>query len=181
MTFLEPVCKSGVLLREIAGRLVVGLEEKIPELQKRVTHILQKQLFGRAITELPFLLSADAVWVQIRQFRFTVRDVEKRVVAQYPIQRPGAWSSMNLLCTKMAAPLTAMRFMRCYARRGSPIPEANDCAVRWSRFGQPVCAQALCQQRRSRSGFFHASGTTGGCGGNQSLLRICQKSRNSNA
>jgi len=30
-TFLDPVCKSGVFLREIAKRLMIGLEEQIPD------------------------------------------------------------------------------------------------------------------------------------------------------
>lgn len=41
-TFLDPVCKSGVFLREIAKRLIKGLEDKIPDLQERVDHIFQK-------------------------------------------------------------------------------------------------------------------------------------------
>lgn len=61
-TFLDPACKSGVFLREIAKRLIVGLEKKIPDLQKRVTHILQKQLFGIAITELTSLLSRRTLY-----------------------------------------------------------------------------------------------------------------------
>ena len=32
-TFLDPFTKSGVFLREIAKRLLVGLEEEIPDLQ----------------------------------------------------------------------------------------------------------------------------------------------------
>ena len=31
-TFLDPCCKSGVFLREIAKRLLVGLESQIPDL-----------------------------------------------------------------------------------------------------------------------------------------------------
>lgn len=38
-TFLDPVCKSGVFLREIAKRLIKGLEDKIPDLQERIDHI----------------------------------------------------------------------------------------------------------------------------------------------
>lgn len=34
--FLDPACKTGVFLREIAKRLLVGLEKKIPELQERI-------------------------------------------------------------------------------------------------------------------------------------------------
>ena len=43
--FLDPCTKSGVFLREITSRLTVGLEKKIPDLQKRVDHILSKQVF----------------------------------------------------------------------------------------------------------------------------------------
>lgn len=50
ITFLDPSCKSGVFLREIAKRLISGLEVQIPDLQKRIDHIFHKQLFGIAIT-----------------------------------------------------------------------------------------------------------------------------------
>jgi len=33
--FLDPVSKSGVFLREIAKRLMIGLESKIPDQQER--------------------------------------------------------------------------------------------------------------------------------------------------
>lgn len=59
-TFLDPACKSGVFLREIAKRLLVGLENEIPDLQQRVDHIFHKQLYGIAITELTSLLSRRA-------------------------------------------------------------------------------------------------------------------------
>ena len=61
-TFLDPVCKSGVFLREIAKRLLEGLKSEIPELQERVDHIFHKQLFGIAITELTSLLSRRSVY-----------------------------------------------------------------------------------------------------------------------
>lgn len=44
-TFLDPACKSGVFLREIAKRLMTGLEKKIPDRQKRIDHIFTKQLY----------------------------------------------------------------------------------------------------------------------------------------
>ncbi len=34
--FLDPACKSGVFLREIAKRLLTGLEPVIPDLQQRI-------------------------------------------------------------------------------------------------------------------------------------------------
>lgn len=61
-TFLDPGCKSGVFLREIAKRLDKGLEKKIPNRQKRMNHIFGRQLYGLAITELTSLLSRRSVY-----------------------------------------------------------------------------------------------------------------------
>ncbi len=86
-TFLDPACKSGVFLREIAKRLLNGLlpgwkqrvetidtkksfgepltseEEEFQEkLQSTLDHIFHKQLFGIAITELTSLLSRRSVY-----------------------------------------------------------------------------------------------------------------------
>lgn len=61
-TFLDPATKSGVFLREIAKRLLKGLEEQIPDLQQRIDHILTKQLFGLGITELTTLLARRSLY-----------------------------------------------------------------------------------------------------------------------
>lgn len=61
-TFLDPGCKSGVFLREIAKRLDKGLEMQIPNRRKRINHIFKKQLYGVAITELTALLSRRSVY-----------------------------------------------------------------------------------------------------------------------
>jgi len=61
-TFLDPACKSGVFLREIAKRLDAGLERAIPERQQRLNHIFAKQLYGLAITEITALLSRRSVY-----------------------------------------------------------------------------------------------------------------------
>lgn len=60
--FLDPACKSGVFLREIAKRLLVGLQDEIPDLQERINHIFKNQVFGIAITELTSLLSRRSVY-----------------------------------------------------------------------------------------------------------------------
>lgn len=60
--FLDPCCKSGVFLREIAKRLLVGLEQQIPDLQQRVNHIFTNQLYGIAITQLTALLSRRSLY-----------------------------------------------------------------------------------------------------------------------
>ncbi len=61
-TFLDPACKSGVFLREIAKRLIAGLEGEIPNLQERIDHVFHKQLYGIAITEITSLLSRRSVY-----------------------------------------------------------------------------------------------------------------------
>lgn len=43
-------------------RLLAGLEPVITDLQERIDHILHKQLFGIAITELTSLLSRRSVY-----------------------------------------------------------------------------------------------------------------------
>ncbi|WP_256856287.1 Eco57I restriction-modification methylase domain-containing protein [Rodentibacter genomosp. 2] len=60
--FLDPVCKSGVFLREIAKRLIIGLEWQIPDLQTRLNHIFTQQLYGIAITEITALLSRRSLY-----------------------------------------------------------------------------------------------------------------------
>jgi site-specific DNA-methyltransferase (adenine-specific) len=62
VTFLDPCTKSGVFLREIATRLIKGLEAEIPDLQARVDHILTKQLFGIGITRLTALLARRSLY-----------------------------------------------------------------------------------------------------------------------
>lgn len=61
-TFLDPACKSGVFLREIAKRLIEGLADEFPDLQERIDHIFHKQIFGIAITELTSLLSRRSLY-----------------------------------------------------------------------------------------------------------------------
>ena len=61
-TFLDPVTKSGVFLREIAKRLNDGLKDQIPDQQERIDHIFSKQLYGIAITELTSLLARRSTY-----------------------------------------------------------------------------------------------------------------------
>lgn len=59
---LDPACKSGVFLREIAKRLIDGLKDAIPDLQTRLDHIYHKQLFGIAITEITAHMSRRSLY-----------------------------------------------------------------------------------------------------------------------
>ena len=61
-TFFDPATKSGVFLREIAIRLIDGLEEAYPDLQERLDHIYHEQLFGIATTELTSLMSRRSLY-----------------------------------------------------------------------------------------------------------------------
>lgn len=65
-TFLDPVSKTGVFLREIAKRLMVGLEDQFPDEQERANHIFKNQIYGIAITELTGLLSRRSVYCSKR-------------------------------------------------------------------------------------------------------------------
>ena len=66
VTFLDPCTKSGVFLREITRRLTEGLVKEIPNLQKRVDHILTKQVFGIGITRITSLLARRSVYCSKR-------------------------------------------------------------------------------------------------------------------
>jgi site-specific DNA-methyltransferase (adenine-specific) len=61
-TFLDPFTKSGVFLREIVKRLDTGLATVIPDRQERILHIMHKQVFGIALTELTSLLARRTVY-----------------------------------------------------------------------------------------------------------------------
>jgi len=60
--FLDPFTKTGVFLREITSRLTKGLADEIPDLQKRVDHILTKQVFGISITRLTSFLARRSLY-----------------------------------------------------------------------------------------------------------------------
>jgi len=60
--FLDPACKSGVFLREIAKRLIEGEKDIYPNLNERIDHIMHEQLYGIAITEMTSLLARRSLY-----------------------------------------------------------------------------------------------------------------------
>lgn len=62
ITFLDPACKTGVFLREIAKRLIEGLKPIYPDLQDRVNYIMKKQLYGIGITDLTALMTRRTLY-----------------------------------------------------------------------------------------------------------------------
>lgn len=61
-TFLDPVSKSGIFLREIVKRLDRGLQLIIPDRQQRIDHIMHHQVFGIATTELTSYISRRSLY-----------------------------------------------------------------------------------------------------------------------
>lgn len=59
---LDPFVKTGVFLREATRRFNDGLASLIPDPQERVNHILTKQIYGIAITELTALMARRSVY-----------------------------------------------------------------------------------------------------------------------
>jgi len=62
LRWLDPGVKTGVFLREITKRLLVGLAAEIPDEDKRLEHILKNQVFGIAITELTALMGRRTLY-----------------------------------------------------------------------------------------------------------------------
>lgn len=61
-TFLDPVSKSGIFLREIVKRLDRGLQLIIPDRLQRIDHIMHHQVFGIATTELTSYISRRSLY-----------------------------------------------------------------------------------------------------------------------
>jgi site-specific DNA-methyltransferase (adenine-specific) len=60
--WLDPATKSGVFLREIFKRLMIGLQQWQPDSVKRRAHILRDMLFGSAITSLSADIARRSVY-----------------------------------------------------------------------------------------------------------------------
>lgn len=61
-TFADLYVKSGLYLTEIAKRLNRGLESKIPDTSERVKHILEKQLYGFAPTNIIYNIARKYIY-----------------------------------------------------------------------------------------------------------------------
>jgi site-specific DNA-methyltransferase (adenine-specific) len=94
-TFLDPVCKSGVFLREIAKRLNDGLGDQMPDTQARIDHILTKQVFGLAVTELTGHIARRTVYCSKKaDGRFSIATAFKRPDGNIRLPRAAhSWGS----------------------------------------------------------------------------------------
>ncbi len=62
LKWLDPCCKSGVFLREIASRLLDRLREWEPDFEKRREHVFRSMLYGTSITELTGMIARRSVY-----------------------------------------------------------------------------------------------------------------------
>jgi site-specific DNA-methyltransferase (adenine-specific) len=60
--FLDPGSKTGVFLREITRRLMIGLADRFPDEDQRLDHILRNMVWGLAITELTSFMSRRTLY-----------------------------------------------------------------------------------------------------------------------
>ena len=61
-TFADLYVKSGLYLTEIVKRLYVGLEEKIPNSDERLKHILENQVYGFAPSEIIYNIARNFIF-----------------------------------------------------------------------------------------------------------------------
>jgi hypothetical protein len=61
-TFADLYVKSGLYLTEIVKRLYIGLEDKIPDKDERLKHILEHQVYGFAPSEIIYNIARNYVF-----------------------------------------------------------------------------------------------------------------------
>ncbi|WP_326717456.1 DEAD/DEAH box helicase family protein [Vagococcus jeotgali] len=71
-TFADLYVKSGLYLTEIVKRLYVGLEEKIPDSDERLKHILENQIYGFAPTEIIYNIARNFIF----GFNEQIKDID---------------------------------------------------------------------------------------------------------
>lgn len=62
LRWLDPACKTGIFLRQIAKRLMVGLRDEFPDEERRREHIFHNMLYGIALTDLTALMSRRSLY-----------------------------------------------------------------------------------------------------------------------
>lgn len=63
LLWMDPAAKSGSILREVALRLMVGLQDWQPNSEKRAQHILGKMLYGCGITQVHGEMARRSLYV----------------------------------------------------------------------------------------------------------------------
>jgi len=71
-TFADLYMKSGLYITEIVKRLYIGLEEKIPDNDQRLRHILEHQVYGFAPSEIIYKIAHNFIF----GFNEKVKDID---------------------------------------------------------------------------------------------------------
>ena len=58
--YVDLACSTGTFLIEVVARLDKGLAQQIPDRQERLSHILEKQIFGCESNKVPYLMTKAA-------------------------------------------------------------------------------------------------------------------------
>lgn len=107
--FLDPFCKSGVFLREITKRLSKGLEELIPDQQKRIDHILKNQVFGIATSEITALISRRTLYCS------------KTANSEFSVTRAFDTEDGNIFFKRAQHEWKSGKCLYCNASEGNPV------------------------------------------------------------
>lgn len=84
LRWLDPGAKTGVFLREVTRRLMLGLVDHIADEQERLDHILKNMVFGVAVDEITALMS--------RRTLYCSKDATgQHSVAQMPTSDGNVW------------------------------------------------------------------------------------------
>ncbi len=62
LRWIDPATKTGVFLRQIAYRLMIGLKDKFPDEEERRQHIFHNMIYGIGITELTALMARRSLY-----------------------------------------------------------------------------------------------------------------------
>lgn len=62
LKWLDPATKTGVFLRQITYRLMIGLKDKFPDEEERRQHIFHNMIYGIGITELTALMARRSLY-----------------------------------------------------------------------------------------------------------------------
>lgn len=62
LKWLDPATKTGVFLRQVTYRLMIGLKDKFPDEEERRQHIFQNMIYGIGITELTALMARRSLY-----------------------------------------------------------------------------------------------------------------------
>ncbi len=127
LKWLDPACKTGVFLREIATRLMIGLEGTIPNESIRRNHIFQNMLYGISVTELTGMIA--------RRSLYTSKDANSRFsVFQMPTDQGNifyertdhVYTERHLISDTQSSSETGVRCIYCNINKTNQLERGGE-------------------------------------------------------